>query len=76
MGDQLGNVFGKVSDMKSALEELEANIHIAPTCFSLAAVTRLSSSGTSPVTTKTMDTLNGVYTVTPTLFLTAYIPSL
>lgn len=75
MGDQLGNIFGKVSDMR-ALVELEANIHIAPTCFSLAAVTRLSSFGTSPATTKTMDTPNEVYTVIPILFLTAYVSSL
>lgn len=76
MGDQLGNISRKVSGISRALAELEANSHIAPTCFSLAAVTSPSSSGILPVTIKIMDTPNEVYTATLTLSLTAYVSSL
>ena len=42
-------------------------------CFFPAAVTKLSSSGISPATNKTMDIQNEVFTATPTLFQIAYV---
>lgn len=45
----------------------------APICSSLEAVTRLSSSGTSPETNLPTVTRSEVYTATPTLSPTAYV---
>lgn len=47
--------------------------HAARTCFCLEAVIKPSSSGTSPATTKTMDTRNEAYTATRTSCRTVYV---
>lgn len=72
MGDQLSNHVGEVGESFRSAWYPSSDGHVAQICFSLAAATKPSSSGTSLAKNKTMVTQNGVFTAILTLYPTAY----
>lgn len=72
MGYQLSNYVGEVGGSLRSAWNPSSDGRLAQICFSLAAATKPSSSGTSLVTNKIMVTQNEVFTDTLTLYLTAY----
>ena len=77
LGHQLGHVDGEVRiwprPTQLRLQGHPLTMSTAPTCFSPAAETRPSSSGTSPAMRPSTATPSGRSTATPTSSLTAYV---
>lgn len=72
MGYQLSNYVGEVGGSLQSAWNPSSDGHLAQTCFSLAAATKPSSSGTSLVMNKITVTQNEVFTAILTLYLTVY----